>query len=691
MKRKCLAVGVSICAVVLLVLGSSLPSVAYSVPDIRNPSTLKTSLYKDDSGCSIKLQDDIALQLLHPDLYKQWISPSEDWSRTHVSAYESTTSSKHKMNNPQQITYDGKTLYVGGTGPGNYSTIQMAVWAASDGDTVYVYAGTYRRWFSSIMINKSIRLLGEDPASTIIIGKGYVQGEPVIEVIADAVTISGFTLIRDLPKWCILHDPRDCGIWIYENNCVVSGNIFTKSVNGVLIGSPYDMSPFTLITVSNNVFRDNSDSGLIMYWVTQSIIENNSFFGTSVVITWSYHNRFTNNTFNGKPLIILDDTSDVIIQEASQVVLIGCTNITVVNITITGPYIGIWLQHSQRCTITGNYLEDCYEGGIYLEWSDNNTITNNVIDNCFIGLLLGDSHNNRVQMNYIAGNILSSLFMSVAEQNVIDQNTFDNNAFYTEFQGIYLTGGTKNNDITNNTLINDTLYIQDAQHNRIINNTVNGKPLIYLEGASGNIIDSPAGQIVLINCDNVEVKNQTDIVIHVFGCEKCRIENVSLRTNKYIGVFICYSHYINITNCFASEDGYGMCALHSSHLIYQNNLFRKNIYVGLYIGNSTDVSVEHNAFEENGGYFHPHLGAVHIISSNSIEVQQNNFIGNIKGAAYFDSCKRKAILWNGNYWDQPRMFPKMIPGISLYLLLVFYRFDFDWHPAQEPYDIPEMR
>ena len=58
-------------------------------------------------------------------------------------------------------TFDGNTLYVGGDGPGNYSTIQEAIDNASDGDTVFVYSGWYDvdKW---ININKSIRLIGED-------------------------------------------------------------------------------------------------------------------------------------------------------------------------------------------------------------------------------------------------------------------------------------------------------------------------------------------------------------------------------------------------------------------------------------------------------------------------------------------------------------------------------------------------
>jgi parallel beta-helix repeat protein len=422
--------------------------------------------------------------------------------------------------------------------------------------------------------------------------------------------------------------------------------------------------------------------------VTQSIIENNSFFNCSVRIQDSYHNRFTNNTFNGKPLVVLEDTSDVIIQDAGQVVLIECTNVTVVNTTIMGVYIGIWLQHSQYCTITANYLKDCFEGGIYLEWSDNNNITNNVIDNCYVGLLLGGSHYNKVQTNHIKGNIECPMFMSMAEQNVIDQNTFDNNTdLLTMLYGIYLTGGTNNNDITNNILINDTFYIHNAWQNRFINNTINGKPFIFLEGTSGNVIDYPVGQIILISCNGIEVRNQPDIVMYVFGCNNCIFDNMSLRVNKVVSLYILYSQHINITNCVFSEGGYGVQIRDGSHFVIQNSIFRKNIYVALNIVNCTDVVVEHNSFEENGGFTHPSLGPAFFGSSKSVEVRRNNFIGNVKGAL-FDQCKRGAIIWDKNYWDEPRTSPKPVPGIRFFLVFFcIYRFDFDWHPAQEPYEI----
>ena len=56
---------------------------------------------------------------------------------------------------------NGNTLFVGGTGPNNYTKIQDAIDNASDGDTVFVYDDS-SPYFESIIINKKISLIGKD-------------------------------------------------------------------------------------------------------------------------------------------------------------------------------------------------------------------------------------------------------------------------------------------------------------------------------------------------------------------------------------------------------------------------------------------------------------------------------------------------------------------------------------------------
>ena len=51
----------------------------------------------------------------------------------------------------------GNTLYVGGTGPNNYSTIQEAVDTAFEGDTIYVYDDS-SPYNESVTITKSLSI-----------------------------------------------------------------------------------------------------------------------------------------------------------------------------------------------------------------------------------------------------------------------------------------------------------------------------------------------------------------------------------------------------------------------------------------------------------------------------------------------------------------------------------------------------
>ena len=76
-------------------------------------------------------------------------------------------------------------------------------------------------------------------------------------------------------------------------------------------------------------------------------------------------------------------------------------------------------------------------------------------------------------------------------------------------------------------------------------------------------------------------------------------------------------------------------------------------------------------------------------------VYKNNFIKNKIGAfinKYIGEIKTDTNKWDNNYWDRPRVAPKLILGsfitfIGKLLLPLIPIVDFDLHPTQEPYDI----
>jgi len=124
------------------------------------------------------------------------------------------------------ITSDN-ILYVGGSGPGNYTKIQDAIDDASDGDTVFVYNGTY---YEFVLINKQITLRGEDKNNTIIEGSGtpYIAVLYVYPVGATNVKISNFT-IRNTPDYS--------GILLYSSNNTITNCILYNLHGGIYVYS----------------------------------------------------------------------------------------------------------------------------------------------------------------------------------------------------------------------------------------------------------------------------------------------------------------------------------------------------------------------------------------------------------------------------------------------------------------------
>lgn len=109
------------------------------------------------------------------------------------------------------------TIYVGGSGPGNYTSIQDAIDNASNGDAVFVFSGTY---YENVVVDKSINLVGEDRNLTVIDGGGK---DKVVNISADGVTISGFNIRNSEGGW--LGD----GIEIHSNYNTISGNIISNN------------------------------------------------------------------------------------------------------------------------------------------------------------------------------------------------------------------------------------------------------------------------------------------------------------------------------------------------------------------------------------------------------------------------------------------------------------------------------
>ncbi|MBM3477351.1 MAG: hypothetical protein FJX75_29125, partial [Armatimonadetes bacterium] len=118
-------------------------------------------------------------------------------------------------------------------GPADFSTIQAAMDAAADGDTIQVAAGTYRE--IPRVSGKSLTLIGDGPATTIIDGDGVVDPPEyahvgVLVYSAAQVHIEGFRVIHA--------GRRDSALFIGHVgqvalvNCVIEGNHYPLAEGG---------------------------------------------------------------------------------------------------------------------------------------------------------------------------------------------------------------------------------------------------------------------------------------------------------------------------------------------------------------------------------------------------------------------------------------------------------------------------
>lgn len=186
---------------------------------------------------------------------------------------------------------NSKTLYVGGTGLGNYSSIQNAINDASEGDTVFVFNDS-SPYYENITINKGIFLIGENRKTTIIDGLKLTFN--IIKILADGVTISGFTIQN-----CDNSDYGGVGITIIRgDNISINNNIISTSDKpyGVSHGirSYYRELGNKYINVSDNIFTNN-DWAIHFIHTPFASIQNNIFYNNKAAIHCNGYTNIQNN------------------------------------------------------------------------------------------------------------------------------------------------------------------------------------------------------------------------------------------------------------------------------------------------------------------------------------------------------------------------------------------------------------
>jgi len=302
----------------------------------------------------------------------------------------------------------GKTLYVGGSGPGNYSKINDAYDDANPGDTIFVYSGTY---YEFLWLKKTINLIGEDPDTTSIIYNSKTTAPFRME--APYLVISGFTIYNPNPNLVRYISLRNEGHHALISNCIFYNSPlhFDDGTCGIsIVNSSYNK-------LSNCTFLYNDDEGICLnIGSSHNVVENCDFIGCCVGIEFvnsSYN--FINNcimkdgTHNGISIISQDLTSNnniitnciIYDNEDYGIYIYNAYNNMIYNCSLENNMdcgISFGGKYSRNNLIVNNKISNSTEnewgGGLALRWScHNNTFSNNHISDCNNGVYIEDTFN----------------------------------------------------------------------------------------------------------------------------------------------------------------------------------------------------------------------------------------------------------------------------------------------------------
>jgi parallel beta-helix repeat protein len=212
-----------------------------------------------------------------------------------------------------------KIIYVDDDAPAewydntHFKTIIAGIENVSDGDTVFVYNGTYFQ-NGNIKIKKSISLIGENKYSTIIDGR-YIEPEEHSSLGAsivciyktNGVTVSGFTIQNVVLDTFMV----DSGIFISNSsNNIIFNNIIRDMINvGIYLGGINHL-------VSENIII-NATLGMWLSHALSSLITKNTItnIGHEGILLWPANgNTFIQNniTHARQGMVILESRSNLL-------------------------------------------------------------------------------------------------------------------------------------------------------------------------------------------------------------------------------------------------------------------------------------------------------------------------------------------------------------------------------------------
>lgn len=272
------------------------------------------------------------------------------------------------------------------------------------------------------------------------------------------------------------------------------------------------------------------------------------------------------DTGSGRPVVNASYRGSAMILSADGVMVDGFE----LRSAVGNPFIewaGINVVSSNN--VISNNLALDNDNGILLSGSANNTITGNNATSNTNGIRLKGSNSNNLSANYLSSNNWGLIAESSAD-NILDGNRATNNDY-----GILLISSEGNALKDNLMYENSYNFGADGLNDVSVSNLVDNKPIYFLIGASGNMIDSSsrAGTVYCFDCSNLTIKDLT-------------------MDNNQNGIFLSNTTHSNLANNRLINNSYGIRLVFSSKNIIRNSELSYNLFDGLNLDSSDNNTIE---------------------------------------------------------------------------------------------------
>jgi len=433
----------------------------------------------------------------------------------------------------------------------------------------------------------------------------------------------------------------------YTTNCTIIRNSVANNRYGIWLVSSFNN------TISANNLTDNWNAGIYLDQSYNNTIYENNITNNQAGI-WFYYsssnsilgNNITNNTEYGIRFYYSSSNG------------IDGNNIT------TNSYAGISFSYSSSNNVHGNNITASGDG-IYLVDSSSNSIDGNNITNNSDGISLYGCSNSNIFGNNITANDYAGILLFYDSSN---NSISGNNITANNWHGVRLYSSNYNN-IVGNTFTNNGLAVWSSYLNFVENNTVNGKPLVYLEGVSDYSVGD-AGQVVLVNCASIVINNlnlsNASVGVELWQTNNARITNNNIANNNFDGIYVyssfnCTVSANNITNNYDGIDLYNSRSIS----IFGNNITASS-YAGIYIDATWESTISENNISENlNGIY---LRSSHIyLRSSDITISGNNITANSNYGIYLDDSWYSTIDGNNITNNQYGIYLYDSPSNGIYI------------------------